>query len=384
MYPGAVHILKYILIACLAALLIGNSRLYAQYYSTGQEPASIRWKQIKTEHVKLIFPDYYEARARKLASYLDSTCAYSGTSLNYRPKRIPVIIHTQSAKSNAVVAWAPKRMEFYTTPPQDMYAQPWLEQLSIHEYRHVVQIEKLNQGPTRVLSWFFGQQGTAAILGLYVPPWFLEGDAVVAETGLSYSGRGRDPRFEMRLRAQVLGRGPYSYDKATLGSYRDFIPSHYQLGYFLVAEGRRKYGSAIWSHSLDRVGRRPYMITPFQNGIREISGERKIPFYEESISSLGQRWRRQDSLSGLAEVRIVSPSQKRYTDYRHPVYINESEVVALKISIDDIPRFVKIDSNGNEEVVYTPGFIKTEAVSYAAGKLCWSENRPDLRWANRS
>ncbi len=122
----------------LMVFILSGDMLYAQYYSTGQEPASIKWRQLKTAHFKLIFPDYYEANARKLAAYLDSTYSYAGRSLDYQPKRISLVLHTQSAKSNALVAWAPKRIEFYTTPPQDMYAQPWLEQLALHEYRHVV------------------------------------------------------------------------------------------------------------------------------------------------------------------------------------------------------------------------------------------------------
>ncbi len=368
----------------LMVFILSGDMLYAQYYSTGQEPASIKWRQLKTAHFKLIFPDYYEANARKLAAYLDSTYSYAGRSLDYQPKRISLVLHTQSAKSNAVVAWAPKRIEFYTTPPQDMYAQPWLEQLALHEYRHVVQTEKLNQGPTKVISLIFGQQGTGAVLGLYVPYWFLEGDAVVAETGMSYSGRGRSPLFEMKLRSQVLEKGIYSYDKAVLGSYHDFIPGSYELGYILVAEGRRKYGCALWSHSLDRIARRPYMVTPLQKGIKDISGLRKIPFYQESLGDVQQRWLDQDSLTGTEEPIHLSPASKHYTDYRHPAFINDSTVVALRSGLDDISRFVRIEKDGSEKVIFTPGLIKPEAVSYAAGKICWAETKPDLRWANRS
>ena len=357
---------------------------YSQYYSSGQNPASIRWKQLQSEHVRLIFPDYYEARARKLASYLDSTYLHAGTSLNYYPKRIPLIMHTQSDKANALVAWAPKRMEFYNTPPQDMYAQPWLEQLAQHEYRHVVQIEKLNQGPTKVISWIFGQQGTAAVLGLYVPFWFLEGDATVVETGLSRSGRGRQPLFGMPLRAQLLDLGMYSYDKATMGSYRSYIPSHYVLGYYLVAEGRRKYGPELWEHTMNRVARRPYMVTPFQKGIKDVSGSRKVPFYKESLKSISEKWTKQDELVSTESPVQLSPVNKLYTDYRFPFFSSGGNVVTLKSALNDIYKFVSIDDEGKERRLFTPGFIKPQTVSYAAGKLCWAESRPDLRWSNRS
>jgi hypothetical protein len=384
MYSSAYR--KYLFSAIIICIL---SFIYAydanaQYYNTGQEPASIRWKQIKTTHFKLVFPDYYEENARKLAGYLDTVYKYASATLDHHPKRIPLWLHTQSATSNALVAWAPKRMEFYTTPGQDMYAQPWLEQLSIHEYRHVVQVDKLNQGFTKVLSWIFGQQGTAAVLGLYVPSWFMEGDAVVTETGLSYSGRGRQPLFEMKMRAIALEKGPYTYDKASMGSYRDFLPNQYELGYFLVAEGRRKYGPEIWEHSLNRIARRPYMVTPFQKGIKDISGKKKLPFYDECMSSLQAAWQKQDDVTLIANSQQLSPPSRIYTNYSFPLFINDSTVLAIKSALEELTLFVSIGPEGKEEVIFKPGFLKKESLSYAAGQICWVETRPDLRWSNRS
>lgn len=371
------------LIMVLAFVMI-SPEVDAQYYSTGQEPFSVRWRQIKTESVRLIYPDHYEQKARWLASYLDTVSVYASHTLSYKPKRVSLIMHTQSDISNAVVAWAPKRMEFYTTPPQDMYAQPWLEQLSLHEYRHVVQIEKLNQGPTKVISWLFGEQGTAAMLGLYVPPWFLEGDAVATETALSRSGRGRVPQFEMRLRAQLLEKGVYAYDKAVLGSYRDFIPDHYVLGYHLIAEGRRLYGPGLWEHTLNRVARRPYMITPFQKGIKDISGKRKLPFYRECMQNLSTRWQMQEKASRVNLMGFVEDNRTHYTNYRHPAFQEDGGILAMRSGIDDIARIVSISADGSEKVVFTPGLIKDETLSYASGILCWAESRPHPRWANKS
>lgn len=376
--------IRYVFLFSVLLFVMTEKQGHAQYFSTGQEAASIRWRQISTAHIKLVFPDYYEANARKLAAYIDTSSYYASKTLKHRPKRISLLLHTQSTTSNALVIWAPKRMEFYTTPPQDMYAQPWLEQLTLHEYRHVVQVDKLNQGMTKVISWIFGQQGTGAILGLYVPPWFLEGDAVATETGLSHAGRGRQPLFEMKLRAQFLEKGIYPYDKAVLGSYKDFIPNEYELGYFMVAEGRRKYGAELWSHTLDVVAKRPYMITPFQKGIKDISGKRKLPFYQECMDGIKQRWAIQDRLTEPILVRQLSPDSRNYTNYRHPKFIGDKKIMALRTGIDDIPRFVSIDTNGVEEVVYTPGFLKDETISCTSDKICWVETRPDPRWANKS
>src|SRR5690554_1270918 len=183
-------------------ILTGFS-LYGQYYQTGQDPASIRWKQINTPSFQLIFPDYYEEQAKKLAGNLETVYPYAGFTLKHNPAKIPVILHTQTVQSNGLVAWAPKRAEFFTTPHQSMYAQEWLEQLALHEFRHVVQVDKIQSNLPRWIRYSLGEQGTALAFGAYLPWWFIEGDAVVTETALSQYGRGRFPSFLMEHQAQV-------------------------------------------------------------------------------------------------------------------------------------------------------------------------------------
>ena len=38
-------------------LSIAGSALNAQFFDTGQDPASLRWLQIKTRNFRLVFPD---------------------------------------------------------------------------------------------------------------------------------------------------------------------------------------------------------------------------------------------------------------------------------------------------------------------------------------
>ena len=178
-------------------------------------------------------------------------------------KRIPVILHYESVISNGNVIWAPRRIELFLTPTQHSYADVWENQLASHELRHYVQISSLNQGITKYLQYFFGEQALGAVLGLYIPLWFLEGDAVLTETLLSNSGRGRLAAFEMPLKTQILEKGIYSYEKAVFGSYKDFTPDYYCLGYHLVTMGRKNYGAAFWQNTLENVAKKPYAITPF-------------------------------------------------------------------------------------------------------------------------
>ncbi len=307
-----------------------------------------------------------------------------GRTLNEYPKRLPLILHEYSASSNAFVAWAPKRMEFYSVPPQDAYAQPWLDQLALHEQRHTVQMSKMYQGTGKAFSWLLGQQGPIAFLGLYVPFWFLEGDATVIETAQSNSGRGRTPYFENIMRAQILDIGLYSYDKAMFRSYRDNVPNQYIYGYHFIAQSRKKYGFRLWDHTLDVVAKKAYMIVPFNHGIKQVTGLSKTELYKETFNKLKEEWEQQKELTNTTYHREISSSRKAFYDYTLPNYISDSIVLARRSSIDDITRFISVTPGKKDKVIFTPGSSNGNMLSYANGKIYWSESEPDPRWQNRS
>ena len=358
---------------------------HSQYYSTGQDPASLRWRQIKTDRYKLIYPAPFEKKAQYLANIMDIICRNETATLSSRVPRIPIVLHTQSVISNGVTVWAPKRIELYTCPPQQTYAEEWLEQLSIHEYRHGVQISKMNQGFSRVLYYIFGEQITGGILGLYVPSWFLEGDATVTETAMTSTGRGRSALFESTLRAQVVEKGLYSYDKATMGSYKTFTPDAYSLGYYLVGQSRKKYGPALWNTALDRVAKLPFMVVPFNSGIHKVTGKWKTQLYKESLTELDTAWQQQLRASNHPELRYITKRDpKNHLVYNHPILLNDSTIVADKSSMDDVDRFVLIDrKTGKERILLTPGYHISGTTSIGGDYLVWSELEMDSRWSNR-
>lgn len=370
-----------ILLFCLGFL----PGLHAQYYSSGQDPASVKWQQINTPHFRIIYPKDYLHTAQYVANIMEYAATIDTITLSSYPKKISVILHNKTAVSNAQSLWAPRRMDFYTIPPQDTYPQEWFQQLGIHEFRHTIQLTKLNQGLTKVLTYIFGEQATAAVLGLYLPLWFIEGDAVAAETELSKTGRGRSPAFAMPLRAQFLDKEIYSYDKAVLGSYKNFIPDRYILGYHIVAKGRNAYGPKIWNHTVDKVAKQPYMVVPFSEGIRDISGKNKTTFYRDMMTELKSGWKQQSGeVPFFSHLEILSPDKDIFTQYIRPYQTESGTIIAEKRALDDIPRFVEIDKNGNEKVIHTPGFYFSGSLTYANNLIAWTEYAYDPRWENRN
>ncbi|MDD5693783.1 MAG: hypothetical protein PHD61_00555 [Bacteroidales bacterium] len=373
----------------LMVFLFFSTTGFAQYFDLGQDAASLKWRQIRTQNFQVIYPDYYEVRAQYFAAGLEQVAARGTKTLASSPRRLPVIFHAQSVVSNAMVPWAPRRMEIYTAPPQDMYSQPWLDQLILHEYRHVQQIEKMNQGFTRGLYYLLGEQAAAAMIGLFVPFWFLEGDAVAVETGWSYSGRGRDPSFTLPLRGQLSAHGIYSYDKAVFGSYKDFVPDHYILGYHLVSRSRLRYGSALWDQTLNTVARKPFMLVPFNYGLKKITGMPKAKLYQSILSELDSTWRINNPIStNIHESPFITLKatgrRPAYSNYRHPAEIPGSGILTEKSSLDDVNRYVIIDPDGNESILCTPGFNFSQTLSVSGDLMAWSAMKQDPRWENRS
>lgn len=403
---------RYILLGILLFCLNVAS---AQYVDRGQDPASIKWKQIKTKNFQLIYPANCEKSAQYYANILDVLYKEKASSLGHSPRKVSIIMHTHGGISNGTVYWAPASLELYTTPPQDGDFQLWAEHLACHEFRHVVQIDKLNQGMTKFLNIFFGEQATAVVLGAYVPMWFLEGDAVTFETSMTKAGRGRLPKFEQEVRAQLVEKGIYSYDKAVLGSFKDYIPNRYYLGYYMVANARKNYGTVIWESALSRVGRNPFGVTSFASGINEVlepnrkkvwdkigarlakydsrfmnvdsmlranrKADAKVTLYKDNMTELQAEWKYLDKPYEENECLDFTPRKKVYTSYRFPHYTGNGGIISLKSGMADATYIVEILPGRRERKIFEPGYGVSK-IDYNDGKIVWSEYKPHLRWEN--
>jgi hypothetical protein len=276
-------------------------------------------------------------------------------------------------------------MELVTTPSPKGDSQDHLEQLALHEFRHVVQVDKLRQGFTRGLSYVIGEAGTGGVAG-FMPFWFLEGDATDAETRLSYAGRGRLPSFEMEIKAILADvPGLYSYEKAVFGSFRDYVPDHYQYGYQMVSHGRNKYGNGLWENMVTFTGRKPFSLYPFYFGLKKYAGISKTGLYTETFETLRSHWGSKAAERVLSETIPVNKKKKKhYTSYRFPLYMNDTLVFAEKTGIDQIPEFVSIDQRGQEKRIHRPGFYDAANISMAGNRIVWTEIMWDPRWERRS
>ncbi len=351
-----------------------------------QNPAQINWKKIDTEHFEIIFPREVESDAQRVAHLLEKVYPYVGRSLETLPPKISIVLQNQSTISNGIVTLAPRRSEWYLTPSidPDLGSTEWLQTLAVHEFRHVVQFQKSKRGFNKFWYFILGEVGQAVGLGLTMPPWFLEGDAVGMETALTRGGRGRIPRFERDLRTLLLSGKKFDYDKAHLGSYKDYIPNHYIWGYFYTTFLRNKYGdlflSKVTNYSTD-MGWNPLS---FYRGVDDLTGEKFEDFYEKTMQELIAGW--QSKLDQLKptpyEVKSLSRSMG-WTNYSYPQVQEDKSVVALKSGQSDIPHFVRI-KDFSEKRLFTPAWLVTEyPYKVRKNKLAFVEYELDPRWGYR-
>jgi len=369
----------------LIFLLVFSGRVSSQFYSRGEEPSYLKWRQINTDHFNVIYPEEISKEAKRMTHILEFYYEQNSSYLDNQPKKIPVILHNHSVYSNGFVAWAPKRIELVTTPSSNQHSQDHFEQLALHEFRHVVQVDKLDQGLTRFLKLIFGEQAQGAVAGL-MPFWLLEGNAVDAETRLSNSGRGRLPGFEKEIKAILLEKEKiYPYEKSYYGSFKDFVPSYYEYGYQMVAHGRNKYGEDLWENMVEYIARKPYLLYPSFFGLKKYTGLSRSMLYEETINTLKAHWTEQASSRVVSDYRRINKRPlKHYTSYCFPDYINDTLIFAEKSGIDQIEEFVLIDNKGKEKVIHVPGFYKPANISVAQNLIVWAEQISDARWARES
>ena len=169
---------------------------YAQNF--GGNPSSVKWNQVSTPSVRVIFPRGLDSQANRIANVVKLLGDKTAGTIGGKQRKWNIVLQTQTTISNAYVRMAPVMSEFYMTPDPNNFSNGslrWDDNLVIHEDRHIQQLSNFNKGFTRVFSFFLGQEGQLLANGITIPDYFFEGDAVWQETLVSAQGRGRMPSF---------------------------------------------------------------------------------------------------------------------------------------------------------------------------------------------
>ncbi|MEP6583342.1 MAG: hypothetical protein ABJA90_03705 [Ginsengibacter sp.] len=352
-------------------MLWAHGSCFSQIF--GGNPPSTKWKQINSPASKIIFPQRLDSAAMKIANVIEYIKGPTQKTIGNKSKKISIVLQNRTTISNAYVSLGPYRSEFYLNPAQNSFelgSLPWPEQLSIHEYRHVEQFNNFNIGLSRLARSLFGEEGQALANNAAIPNWFFEGDAVYNETNVSRQGRGRLPSFYNGYRSLWKENKHYSWMKLRNGSFKDFVPNHYDLGYLLVAYGREKYGDQFWELVTHDAASFKGLFYPFQRAVKKYSGINYVSFRREAFNFFEKEFDEQKKKA----------DKHTYVDEEYPAF-RKNTIVYVKSGYKQIPEFIIRSANG-EKKLRVRDYSLDNYFSLKSEKIVYAAYRPDVRWGN--
>ena len=360
----------------------------AQFSMTGSDPAALRWRQMETENFRLIFPKGEDSLARVYGTELEQARIRNARSSGYLigqsyKTKMPVVLHSRYVLPNASVTWAPKRMDIFTVnDPYAPTAMPWVRNLTIHEGRHAAQMQFGADRGNKVLHWFFGEMAAGAFAGIYPGPAFLEGDAVVAETALSRSGRGRQASFLEYMRPAFDCGDWRDYHRWFYGSNKRYTPDYYRVGYMLIAGTRVFFNDPLFTQEyFGRVVRKGWFFN-LQKTVKDASGKS----FKDSFRTIEENFQRLWNIEAAAREpfmpsRQISRTPCLHTEYNGSVIGGDSGIYSLKSGLATPNSLVRLDPDGKEKRLRSFASYTSDLFLDSEGqRIFWSESVAGRRW----
>ena len=361
----------------LLFLLAISAKVYAINIDLdfAQSSPSLKWHSIENDVVRVIYPDSMKSESVYIANLVEHYSHVVGKTYGIeKPRLINIIIRPEMGQSNAYVTLAPRRSEWFSSSTYFPFvsSSEWFQTLAIHEYRHVNQFDHFNQKATRVLYYIMGETGWQLAAGLSLPSWYLEGDAVWAETKYTDAGRGRSPRFTSRLKALVLSNQIPTFDQFLSRTYKTELPNQYVYGYALVSYATQKFGDDFWSKVTDQVAAFPYPLS-FYVSFKEVSDQSFEDFYVEAMNDLRTKWSKDKS---------SDENWAEYREYSTPFKSGDS-LYYVSRNLDNHAQIIK-EVNGQKEIVLELPFNKElQIIDIQNDQLVYTEFLPDERYGQK-
>jgi hypothetical protein len=369
----------------IIVLLLLSFKSFGQ--AEGSHPSTIKWKTIENDKVRIIFNDSLENEAIRAANFIAFINENKTISVGNKTKKIDLLLSNNTVESNGYVGLAPYRSVFYTTAFQNTNSigtVNWLNGLAIHEYRHALQFTNARTGLTKFMYYFMGETGWSSASNLSIPNWYFEGDAVLAETLFSNSGRGRTPDFFKEQRALLLNNINYSYQKARNGSFKDMVPNHYPLGFAMLNYGRNHFGVEMWPKVLAEGASYKKIVWPFSRSLKENTQLSTPKMYILAYKELREQW--QEELKNIpltSSLPIKLKQEKTVTNYIFPNYLSDGSIVCIRNSYKETPYLIQIKEEV-ENKLCAIGITTEDYLNVSGNKASWMEKQINPRRNSQS
>ena len=362
-------------VLCLSALCAK-----AQFYTAGSDPSYLKWYSTETPYYKIIYPEGSDSLARVYGRLLEQFRVPIGHTIGTTPgdlpkgKKMPVVLHTHNPYSNGSVAWAPRRMDLYTMP--EAYGSdpsPWEVQLAAHEPRHQAQLQYAFEGIFKYSTWLVGEGANPIVWALYYDGPLGEGDAVVAETGLTTGTRARTADFLNYFRVAFDSGDWRDWNRWRYGSFKHYVPDYYKIGYLSVA-GERVFGDNPMAIRglMDYSRKKPWRFSPYN--FKAVANYRQ---YAEKFNAI---WQEEDAARAP-----FMPAERLSKKEAFPVFYS------WPTAMDGTVYLIRKGYTRNTELMSWKDGAWTTLMPFSShassfhpdpahGRIYWTETLPDKRW----
>lgn len=380
-----ISVLTFIVITFICAASLRLAAQIQEFDFVSPTPNYFKWKQLTNDTIRIVYPPIWENKAKDIGKTILWQAKNHPYALGNKVRKLTVVLHAENAQSNGYVALAPYRSEYYLTPmhqSNELGSLDFGKLLSLHEYRHALQVANSLKGFSKFLYYLSGERGWAIYHNLAVPNWFFEGDAVLTETAFTLQGRGRLPSFLNDYRFLALSNSKYSYQKARNGSLKDFVPDHYTLGYLLCRNGLDEYGSKFWPQVFENTNKGNLLFFSFKRNFKKLSGTSLNNFYNYTIEKYYNNWLKDTIISENTFARVITKQNKTFTSYSYPRFVSDTQLIVLKKAFNMVPTFTLLSLQGQEQKIVEAGFSTDSYFDYSAGFIVYTEVSFDKRYSN--
>lgn len=235
------------------------------------------------------------------------------------------------------------------------------------------------------MKYVVGEMFNGLVAGLYPRIEMLEGDAVVAETALTRSGRGRSADF-MNYYMIAYDKGDFrNWEKWRFGSQRNYFLDQYAAGYLMVGGVRYVYGyKDVVGDFYRHIGKRPYDLGGFDTVVKDRTGKKMSEVYSEIADTLHATWQKDiEARKPFIGASAVTATPSRYTEYTSTDMTGDA-LYSVRNGMTHSPELVRTETDGQEKRVgaFAYGTSRLRH-SRENGCIFWSETVSDVRWGQK-
>lgn len=339
-----------ILLASIFSIASSNS-----FAALTQDP-SLNWQTLYTKHFEIHFHDGEEVLAKKVASISESVHNKLSKKFNWIPrKRTQVVLTDRFDFANGSATPIPRnQIKLIVTPPggNSVIADfdNWLELLIVHEYTHILQIDKVSGVPSS-LQKVLGRN-LFLFPGLLQPPWLIEGLSTYEETNRERGiGRGQGTLFRGLMRQEVInGIKPIHQVNQPLNSW-PMNTARYLYGVYFYQFVAERYGTEKIAKLVEQYSNN---LLPFaiNTNSQQVLGKNLPTLWDEFKNDLQEKFSAE--INDIKQAGLIVGDPLTHSGYftRSPQIMPNGDIYFLENDARTEPRLMVIrQGSSNPEVI---------------------------------